>query len=49
MNLIFCKLKKAQKAWIEFFASSKKLKENQLLIAPGGARTQSSGPLNDTS
>ena len=63
MVLIFCKLKKAPKTWILFFASLKKLKkhglnflqaqkssrtcQNQLLIAPGGARTQSSGPLND--
>ena len=28
MHVIFCKLKKAQKAWIEFFASLKKLKRH---------------------
>ena len=28
MDLIFCKLKKAQKTWIQFFASLKNLKKH---------------------
>ena len=33
MNLIFCKLIKPQKAWIEFFASLQKLKSMDLIFA----------------